>query len=255
MLNISKIKINDKPFMYFIKDNCLDIEFAKKCQEEILNIENTKWDRYDNPFEKKYTLRDKENLPSHLSKLFNYLVSDKWLDILGTIMKVKLYNDPTKNWWGIHKYENGDYLDIHSDAGIHPITKQKKHCTLGIYLSKDWSVENKGELELWDGTDININPKLLECKKKIVPYFNRLIVFTNTNNAWHGNPTPVICKNEKRIFVTISYLSNTKDSNFSNKLQKALFIKLPDEKYDEDKEKLRKMRADKLQYKLVYTVK
>jgi hypothetical protein len=36
-------------------DNCLDEQFAKLIQQEILNLPDTNFDRYDNPFEQ--TLR------------------------------------------------------------------------------------------------------------------------------------------------------------------------------------------------------
>ena len=79
------------------------------------------------------------------------LTSNLFVDKLSHIVGEKLYNDPTKHWWGVHKYRNGDKLDIHSDAGIHPICGDKKHVTLGIYLSKNWKEENKGHLEIWEG--------------------------------------------------------------------------------------------------------
>jgi len=108
--------------------NVLDSSFAKKCQDEILNIDEKEWDRYDNPFEGKYTLRNKNNLPNNCQKLFNFLISDSFVNHLSKKCGEQLYNDPNKNWWGIHKYKNGDHLDIHSDAGIHPLTGQKKTC-------------------------------------------------------------------------------------------------------------------------------
>ena len=43
--------LNVKPFPYLIK-NVLPDNFAKKCQEEILNLPSNYWDRYENPFEK-----------------------------------------------------------------------------------------------------------------------------------------------------------------------------------------------------------
>ena len=201
-------------------------------------------------------MRDKNNLPKHCSKLFNLLTSDNTLKQLSIITGEQLFNDPTKNWWGIHKYDNGDYLDIHSDAGIHPKTRQKKHLTLGIYLSKDWKEENKRHLEIWKGDSINnSNPTLTKLVTKILPSFNKLVIFDNTNNAWHGNPNPVnISNNEKRIFVTISYLSNIHSDLYDNNREKAFFIKLPNEPENTEKDKLRLLRADPKKYKLVYSI-
>lgn len=51
-----------------------------------------------------------------------------------------------------------------------------------------------------------------------------MILFTCNDYAWHGNPEQAKCpKNSKRIFVTISYLSENYDD--MNKRQKAFLYK------------------------------
>lgn len=244
------------PYPHCAIEDVIEADFALKCQEEILNIPDSEWDRYNNPFEQKYTLRDKNNFPKHCQQLFNLLTSEETLQKLSTIVGEPLFNDPTKNWWGIHKYVDGDYLDIHSDAGIHPGTEDKKHLTLGIYLSKDWKEENKGHLEIWNGDSVTKNDaKLSTLHVKILPTFNKLVLFNNTNNAWHGNPASVNIKNnEKRIFVTLSYLSKKHDNGYENRRKKAFFVKLPDEPENPEKDKLRLLRADSEKYQEIYSI-
>ena len=245
---------NSYPFPHTVLDNILEEEFAIKIQEEILNLDEKYWDRYENPFEKKYTLRDKNNFPENTKLLYDYLSSELFIEKLSNVVGEKLHNDNTKNWWGIHKYKNGDKLDIHSDAGIHPITGDKKHVTLGIYLSKNWGEENGGHLEIWEGGDIQeSNVTLTKKMKSILPIFNRLILFNNTNNAWHGNPDPVSCdSNSTRIFLTISYLSRNHTDKYNNKYKKAYFIKRPSDPKDIEKDRLRLLRADSKSCKEVY---
>ena len=255
VFNFTQTFQNIYPFPYLKIDNILDEYFATQIQEEILNISEENWDRYENPFESKYTLRDKSDLPPHCKQLFSLLTSQDMLDNLTHIMKIPIYNDPTKNWWGIHKYDNGDKLDIHVDAGIHPTTKQKKQLTLGIYLSsKEWNDDNGGHLEIWEGENTaNNNAKLIRCCEKILPKFNRMVLFDCNDFSWHGNPYPIKCeKGEKRVFVTISYVSDSTES--LNKRQKAFFVKHPDEPEDEEKDKIRMMRCDPEKYKEVYNI-
>lgn len=252
MINLQNIQIKDNPFPYLIIPNALDNIFAFKCQQEILNIPDEQWDRYQNPFENKWTLRDKFNMSENLTSLFTYLNSHNFIAKLSDIFNYNLEADTTRNWWGIHKYDDGDFLDIHVDAGLHPTNKKKKQLTLGIYLSKDWKLDNKGHLELWSGENsANNNAKISKCIVKILPEFNKLVIFDCNDYSWHGNPEPVICKNnEKRIFITVSYLSN----NFQdkNKRVKAFFVKRPDEPNNPSKDKLRLLRADPIKYKEVY---
>lgn len=59
--NIEDIYVNRYPFPYIFEDEFLDTDFAKKIQTEIMSIPEEAWDRYNNPFEQKYTLRDKYN--------------------------------------------------------------------------------------------------------------------------------------------------------------------------------------------------
>lgn len=246
--------INIKPYPHYYQDNILDYDFAKQLQEEILNIPIEKFDRYDNPFETKLTLRDKFNYPELLSKLFNFLETKEFIQKLSNICGYKLIKDENRNFNGVHIYKNGEKLDIHLDAEVHPKTKDFKILTLGIYLSYNWS-ENYGcNLEIWNGDNWKEKDyKLYNCEKKIAPLFNRLILFTNTNNSWHGNPEAVNSydNNSKRIFITISYLTLNENKN-DNYREKALFIRRPEDEYDEKKEELIKIRANSQLYKDIY---
>ena len=242
------------PFPYMKIENVLSHTFAKKLQEEILQIPDEAWDRYENPLEHKYTLRDKNSMPVYCNKIFEKLTSQEMLDYLSSVTGTEILNDSTKNWWGIHKYDHGDNLDIHVDAGIHPKTQQKKQVTVGIYLSKDWKEENGGHLEMWEGENASSNEaKIFKCMDKILPQFNTFVIFECNDYAWHGNPNPVVCKDgEKRLFLTLSYVSE----NYTdlNKKQKAFFVKRPEDPEDPEKDKIRMMRCDPDKYKDVYRV-
>lgn len=241
-INSDLHKMVTYPYPHLMIEDILDETFAKAIQEEILNIQNDDWDRYNNPFEKKYTLRNKTNFPRYTAKLFEILESDKFINIISEIVGIKLYKDEYRHFLGVHKYDDNDYLDIHVDAGIHPMNKMKKQVTLGIYLSKDMSESNNGQLELWSGDNSSYHyAKIFKKNVSIAPLFNRLILFECNDYSWHGNPNRVICKNgEKRIFVTLSYLSEEhKSGKYLNNRQKAFFVPRPEETYDENKDKLR----------------
>lgn len=255
---LSKIRIEPQeykskfPYSYGAQDKFLDEDFAKSLQREILNIKKEDWDRYDNPFEQKYTLRDKYNFPPFLVKLFNELTTEKFMNELSDTVGHKLILDSTRNFWGVHIYEPGDKLDIHVDAGYHPTLKLKKQTTLGIYLSYEWKEEYGCALEIWRGENCaKDDAKIHEKIDSIAPIFNRLILFNCNDYAWHGNPEPSRGSPEsRRIFITISYLSE----NFSddNKKVKAFFVPRPNDPEDKEKDRLRFLRADPEKYKEIY---
>jgi hypothetical protein len=85
--------------------------------------------------------------------------------------------------------------------------------------------------------------------------FNRLVLFTNDDYSWHGNPNPVNSNDidAKRIFITISYLSE--NFNDKNKKQKAYFIARPTDLPNKEKDELRLLRSDPRKYKEIYRYK
>jgi hypothetical protein len=103
---------------------------------------------------------------------------------------------------------------------------------------------------------ISLTDENLEIYKKIssiAPLFNRMVMFTCNDYAWHGNPESATCPSEsKRIFVTISYLSENFEDE--NKRVKAFFIPRPSDPENLEKEKLRFLRTDPGKYKEIYRV-
>lgn len=239
-----------KPYPYYSQDGFLDDDLANNIQKEILSIPTDHFDRYSNPFEQKYTLRDKNIMPNYLKSLFDYWESDAFVNKLSDITNQRLYVDKEKNFWGVHTYDQSDKLDIHVDAGLHPVTKMKKQLTIGLYLSKDYSEENGCNLEIWRGSNAGEDhPVLYEKTDSIAPVFNRFVMFLCNDYAWHGNPEP-LTGGGKRIFVTMSYMSeNYKDKN---KRVKAYFVKRPGDPEDDEKDRLRILRSDPAKYKDIY---
>jgi hypothetical protein len=240
------------PFPYTKYDGVLNHNFATKLQKEILNIPPEQWDRYNNPFEQKYTLRDKFSFPHYLNKLFLELTSEAFVSKLSKVVGYTLKLDTTRNFWGVHTYGPGDKLDIHVDAGLHPTLGLKKQVTLGIYLSYEWKEEYGCHLEIWRGENSADNSALIiEKMDSIAPMFNRMVIFTCNDYSWHGNPEHANCPvNSKRIFLTLSYLSENFEDK--NKRVKAFFVPRPGDAANEEKNMLRMLRADPEKYKEVY---
>ena len=63
-------------------------------------------------------------------------------------------------------------------------------------------------------------------------------------SAKENGITVIINNDEKRIFLTISYISNKHNEGMENNREKAFFISRPNDPINLEKDKLRLLRAD-----------
>ena len=75
-----------------------------------------------------------------------------------------------------------------------------------IYLNKNWKKEYGGDLELWD-------KEMKNCKKKISPNFNKMVIFSTNDYSYHGHPEPVNCPVDfSRKSLALYYFSKGRPS-------------------------------------------
>lgn len=53
-----------------------------------------------------------------------------------------------------------------------------------IYLTEDWQETYGGNLELWD-------VGMKKCLKKVLPIYNRCVIFNTDKDSNHGHPEPL----------------------------------------------------------------
>jgi len=87
---------------------------------------------------------------------------------------------------GLHAVEPGGRLDTHVDASWDPRLSLYTGVNLFVYLNRDWPEEYGGHLELWDA-------EMLECRRRVLPAFNRMVIFNPGARTFHGHPDPVRC--------------------------------------------------------------
>lgn len=113
-----------------------------------------------------------------------------------------LIPDPHFVGGGLHQIERGGFLKMHVDFNKHERLRLDRRLNLLIYLNKDWQEEYGGHLELWD-------KDVTQCSKKILPVFNRCVVFTTTDFSYHGHPEPLTCPEDRsRKSLALYYYSN-----------------------------------------------
>jgi hypothetical protein len=214
------------PFPHAVIDDFLPPTLALELQREILALPDALYHQIRTPFEDKLLL-PKQLLPARVVALLQTLESDAFIRQLERLSGGRrIIVDAHRHYWGVHKYAHGERLDIHVDAGLHPFSKHRKFMTLAIYLSHEWLPEEYGgELELWSGDDASLEePRVDGPVVRIAPTFNRAVLFTNTDRAWHGNPSRTRSKGDaRRIICTLSYLTADSSPDFRNRRERAYF--------------------------------
>jgi hypothetical protein len=91
---------------------------------------------------------------------------------------------------------------VHADFNKHSTYDLDRRLNLLLYLNKDWPEEYGGHLELWDR-------QMQKCEAKVLPIFNRVLIFGTTDFTYHGHPDPLRCpEGVTRKSLALYYFSN-----------------------------------------------
>ena len=193
-----------EPFPHIEIDNFFSIDYLDAVLKEFPDLSKLKDSQnYKNQNEIKFANNDYINFPENIKKFFDFLNSNTFLNFLQTItsIKEKLISDEKLNGGGLHEIKSGGLLKVHTDFSKHPTNNFDRRVNVLIYLNKDWKEEYKGCLELWD-------KEMKSCKQKILPLFNKMVIFSTTDFSNHGHPDPIDCPNDiSRKSIALYYFS------------------------------------------------
>jgi hypothetical protein len=200
--------------------------------------------RYDNPFEQKWFLADKTNLPPGLLYAFESLRSRETMFWLSKLLEVPIYLADFRHYGGLFIYEPGDYLRAHVDAGIHPELNLRKVATSIVYLTD-------AQLETYTGDTAEKADPLVWGRNLHQYKAGDLVAFTNDNLAWHGVP---IVSHTRRVCLTISYLApqSFEHRHYTNPRTRAYFARTLWDRDTLEIEQLRQLRASEDKHSEVY---
>lgn len=193
-----------EPFPSIVFDNFFNTSMLEKVLKDFPNNISKIGNEYKNKAEKKLSLNDPNQFSESTNNFINYLNSAPFVKFLNKLTGIKetLISDPYLVGGGLHELRNGGHLNVHADFNQHPKMKLDRRLNILIYLNHDWKENNGGHLELWDRD-------MKECKKKIVPLFNRMVVFSTTDFSYHGNPDVVKTNDSNsRKSIALYYYSN-----------------------------------------------
>lgn len=168
---------NSTPFRYIIVDNILNEEFANSIAGSFPSLESMKT-KYKGLNEQKSEDSSFENFSPAIQKLHAYTGSTEFTEWISTITGLKGISSLNDRLGaGLHQGGNNSFLDIHIDYNIHPVKKMHRKLNLIVFFNKQWDKNWGGLLELWDKE---------KCFEKIVPSFNRMVIFECNEISYHG---------------------------------------------------------------------
>jgi Rps23 Pro-64 3,4-dihydroxylase Tpa1-like proline 4-hydroxylase len=195
--------INAKPFPHIVLDNFFPTEIVERVLAEFPKPNAIRWQSFDNESEIKLASSAEASF-GPATRLFMYhLNSITFLEFMSRVTGIdNLIPDPGFEGGGLHQIKRCGKLGIHSDFNRHRDFNLDRRLNLLLYLNKDWQEEYGGHLQLW-------NREMTQCEAKVLPLFNRMMVFGTTDFTYHGHPDPLQCPEDRtRKSLALYYFSN-----------------------------------------------
>jgi hypothetical protein len=194
-------KADPFPSIYF--DNFFISERLKEILNEFPDLTHQADIRFNDPNQVKLASKGEYRFGPRTKDFMHYMNSQPFLEFLSNLTGIQnLIPDPFFDGGGCHQIQPGGMLKIHADFNKHPATRLDRRLNVLIYLNEDWQESYGGHFELWDS-------EMKECRRKILPLFNRMAMFSTTSLSYHGHPNPLTCPPDRtRKSLALYYYTN-----------------------------------------------
>ena len=195
--------VEAKPYPHVVFDNFFNPELMDLVLGEFPKPNAIRWQSFDNAAEIKLASAAETSFGPATRLLMYHLNSITFLEFLSQVTGISnLISDPRFEGGGLHQIVRGGKLGVHADFNKHSTYDLDRRLNLLLYLNKDWPEEYGGHLELWDR-------QMQKCEAKVLPIFNRVLIFGTTDFTYHGHPDPLRCpEGVTRKSLALYYFSN-----------------------------------------------
>ena len=195
--------ISAKPFPHIVIDNFFHPAVLDSVLEEFPQPGQIAWQKFDTGQEIKLASAAEANFGPATRLLLYHLNSKTFLDFLSAVTGINnLIADPGFEGGGLHQIVPGGKLGVHADFNKHREYGLDRRLNMLVYLNKNWREEYGGYLELW-------NRDMTRAEEKVLPLFNRVMIFSTTDFTYHGHPDPLRCpEGMTRKSLALYYYSN-----------------------------------------------
>lgn len=194
------------PFPHVVMDRMVEPGLAVLAAEEFPHEAHSAWRRFDNRLERKLACDD----PVHFGPTTRAIVGDlhsvPFCRALSELTGID-HLTPSLYGGGMHMITPGGFLAIHTDfnrwAGLY------RRVNLLVFCNDGWEEEWGGHLELCsaDGTK----------QLAVSPQAGRGVVFSTSDESFHGHPTPLACPSDRaRRSIAMYYFSPEPPPGYSS---------------------------------------
>ena len=215
------------PYPHAVMDGFLPEEVLDAVLAEFPAPAEVDWLAFDSPLERKLATNNDSAMGPATRHLLAELNSSAFIDFLERLTGIEgLVPDPHLEGGGLHQIERGGHLKVHADFNRHPRHGLERRLNVLVYLNRDWKDEYGGAFELW-------NADMTACQAKVMPYFNRCVVFSTTSTSYHGHPEPLACpEGETRKSIALYYYSKDRPAEETRGTHNTLFQARPGEELE-----------------------
>jgi hypothetical protein len=192
------------PFPHLVIDDVLPAELYEAALDEFPAADDPSWSGYLHLNERKFANARVETWGEALREIAEALWSDAFVAMLGALTGFDgLIADRAMDGGGLHQTLRRGFLNVHTDFTTnHRVRSWQRRVNILVYFNREWSPEWGGALELWD-------PAVTSCVRSIVPVGNRMVIFTTSDDTYHGHPEPLLCpEGEARRSLALYYFTS-----------------------------------------------
>ena len=214
-----------EPFPHCAIDNFFPQEVADRLLKDFPSRNEIAWEGSNSGNEVKSHTEDETQFPPFIRHVLQACNSSTFITFLEQLTGIDgLVADPHFRGAGMAYIARGGKLGIHADFNVNKRLKLDRRLNVLLYLNKDWKDEFGGHIELW-------SRDMKNCVQKILPVFNRCVIFSTTDDAFHGHPDPLSCPEDRmRKSLSLYFYSNGRPEEEQSAAHTTKFMLRPGEK-------------------------
>lgn len=176
------------PFPHIVLDDVLRRPAFDAAVADFPGIDDEFWKGYVHVNETKFSNTQTDTWASSLQDVAHEFCSPEFVSYLEKLTGIDhLIPDYTMDGGGLHMTKRGGHLNIHADFSTHHTHETwARRVNILLYLNEEWHDDWGGKLELWD-------KDMTACQGRVTPAGNRMLVFTTSDDSFHGHPDGLTC--------------------------------------------------------------